>query len=159
MMIRHFTVLTVLLIPACSSNPGPARPVADGDAVNIGYGVQDRRAIAGAVGTITREDIERMQYTRIEDLIRARVPGVQIVRNGNSLSIRMRGQNTILGNTEPLVVIDGVPLGQGTAGMALASISPSDVEQIDVLKDAGSTAIYGSRGSNGVILIRTRHGP
>jgi TonB-dependent SusC/RagA subfamily outer membrane receptor len=157
-MLRNVTGCAVLLAAACSSNPAPAPVGPDKEGVAIGYGIQDRRSVAGAVGSITEEDIDRMPFASIEDLLRARVPGVQISRRGSSLAIRLRGPSTIIGNTEPLIVLDGVPLAEGTGGMALASISPRDVAQIDVLKDGASSAIYGSRGANGVIVIRTRRG-
>jgi TonB-dependent SusC/RagA subfamily outer membrane receptor len=156
--VRKLSAAAALVAAACSANAGPGTPDQDQNGVGIGYGVQDRNKVAGAVGSVTRADIERMQFASIEDLIRSRVPGVLITRQGGSLLIRMRGPSTILGNPEPLIVVDGVPLAQGTGGMALASIAPSDVEQIDVLKDAASAAIYGSRGANGVIVIRTRRG-
>jgi TonB-dependent starch-binding outer membrane protein SusC len=157
-MLRELTVVTVLVTAACSSNPAPRTAGPGDNDVAIGYGVQDRKTVAGAIGSVTQEDIDRMQFASMEDLLRARVPGMQITRSGSALFIRMRGPNTIMGNTEPLIVVDGVPLAQGTGGMALASIAPRDVAQIDVLKDAGSAAIYGSRASNGVIVIRTRRG-
>jgi TonB-dependent SusC/RagA subfamily outer membrane receptor len=157
--VKRLSVAAALAAAACSGNAGPGKPEQDPADVSIGYGVQDRKKIGGAVGSVTRADIEKMQFASIEDLIRSRVPGVQIVRQGGELLIRMRGPSTIVGNPEPLVVVDGVPLSQGTGGMALASISPSDVEQIDVLKDGASAAIYGSRGANGVIVVRTRRGP
>jgi TonB-dependent SusC/RagA subfamily outer membrane receptor len=154
-MFRLYIGAAVLLCAACSSNRAPQGP---GEKVAIGYGEQDSKAVTGSVGSVTRKDIEQMQFTRIEDYIAARVPGVQVSRRGGEISLQIRGANTILGNNEPLVVLDGVPLAQGTGSFSLAALTPRDVERIDVLKDAGSTAIYGSRGANGVIIINTRRG-
>lgn len=154
-MTRQLAALAVLFSAACSSNPAPRSP-AEGEGVAVGYGVQDERHFAGSATSIKSDDIERMQFARIEDLIRASVPGVQIIGQGARMSIRLRGPSTIIGNTEPLIVVDGVPLLQGTGVGGLATISPRDVARIDVLRDAGSTAIYGSRGANGVIIITTR---
>lgn len=154
-MTRQLAALAVLLSAACSSNPAPQSP-AEGEGIAVGYGVQDERHFAGSATSIKSDEIERMQFARIEDLIRASVPGVQIIGQGARMSIRLRGPSTIIGNTEPLIVVDGVPLIQGTGLGGLATISPRDVARIDVLKDAGSTAIYGSRGANGVIIITTK---
>src|SRR5687768_648447 len=111
--VRKLSVAAALVAAACSANAGPGTPDQDQNGVGIGYGVQDRNKVAGAVGSVTRADIERMQFASIEDLIRSRVPGVLITRQGGSLLIRMRGPSTILGNPEPLIVVDGVPLAQG----------------------------------------------
>jgi TonB-dependent starch-binding outer membrane protein SusC len=151
--MKHVIVAAALACVACSSNPALRSPEGD---VDIGYGTKAANKVAGSVGSVTREDINRMRFARIEDMIAATVPGVRIIRSGNNISLQLRGQNTILGETEPLIVLDGVPLAQGTGGFSLSTLSPQDVERIDVLKDAGSTAIYGSRGANGVIIINTR---
>jgi iron complex outermembrane receptor protein len=154
-MIRQLPALAVLLAAtACSSNPAP-RSVSEDDAVSVGYGETSASDFTGAVSSIRRKDIERRQYTRIEDMLRAEVPGIQISGQGSRMSIRMRGPSTIMGNTEPLIVVDGVPLMQGAIS-PLVSIAPYDVERIDVLKDAGAAAIYGSRAANGVIIVTTR---
>ncbi|HEY0810365.1 MAG TPA: TonB-dependent receptor plug domain-containing protein [Longimicrobiales bacterium] len=158
-MIRQVAIGASLFAVACSSHPAP-RSGNDADKVNVGYGTQDRSEVAGSVATVSREDIERAKVTRLEDLFRGRIPGVHVVRRANGeFTIRMRGPTTLDGRDDALIVLDGVPLPDGTSGMALASINPNDVARIDVLKDAGSTAIYGSRGANGVVIINTRRGP
>ena len=151
-MKRQVFAAATLFCVACSSNPASQGP---DDSASFS-GIHSAAVPGSAGGTITREDIERMRFTRIEDYIASRVPGVQVIRHNGGVSFQIRGPNTILGNSEPLIVLDGVPLLQGTGGLSSLNISPSDVERIDVLKDAGSSAIYGSRGANGVILIRTR---
>jgi TonB-dependent starch-binding outer membrane protein SusC len=156
-MIRQLTACAVLFTIACSGNQAPRSPTRE--EVSVGYGTQERTHIAGAISTVTKEEIDRTRLTRLEDLIRARIPGVHVVRKGNGeLSIRMRGPSTLNGRDDALIVLDGVPLADATAGLTLATLNPQDVQRIDVLKDAGSTAIYGSRGTNGVVIIKTRRG-
>ena len=100
-----------------------------------------------------------VKVNRVEDLIVGRFPGVRVVRLANGRpSVRVRGSNTFMGGEEPLFVIDGMPINSSSAESALAGINPRDVARIEVLKDAGETSIYGSRGANGVILISTKRG-
>jgi TonB-dependent SusC/RagA subfamily outer membrane receptor len=91
-----------------------------------------------------------------EELLAGRFPGVQVSRGPDGLIIRIRGASGLAG--DPLFVVDGMPIDPGPGG-ALTGINPADIEKIEVLKDIGSTAQYGSRGANGVVLIRTRRGP
>ncbi|HEY0811168.1 MAG TPA: TonB-dependent receptor plug domain-containing protein, partial [Longimicrobiales bacterium] len=93
----------------------------------------------------------------VEELFVGRFAGVQVFRVPGGISVRIRGGSTINGSNEPLYVIDDMPIEPGPGG-ALVGINPSDIEKIEVLKDIGSTAIYGSRGANGVIVIRTKRG-
>ena len=109
--------------------------------------------MAGAVNSITREDIERQPTSTIEELIRARVPGAQIVRTPIGFNIRLRGANSITGSSNALIVLDAVPLQAAGTDLTLASLQPRDIHRIDVLKD-GPAAIYGIRGSNGVVVSR-----
>ena len=100
-----------------------------------------------------------VKVNRVEDMIIGRFPGVRVVRLANGRpSVRVRRSNTFLGGEEPLFVIDGMPINSSTTEAELASINPRDVARIEVLKDAGETSIYGSRGANGVILINTKRG-
>lgn len=146
--------------PGINSDPNGAEPrpeTASDDEVRVGYGTQDRDELTGAVSSIRAEDAGR-EVTSIIDLMEGRLPGVSVRRLGNGdVSIRVRGPATFMGGGEPLFVIDGRTI-MAPAGSALMAINPKDVLRIDVLKDAGATAIYGSRGSNGVILITTRRG-
>jgi TonB-dependent SusC/RagA subfamily outer membrane receptor len=110
-------------------------------------------------GTIvTSEDIDRTTTADpIESALAAHVAGVTITRTADGgISVRIRGQSTFYGNTEPLFVIDGLPIEPGPGG-SLVGINPHDIASIEVLKDAASTAFYGVRGANGVILIKTKH--
>lgn len=147
-----FSASFVIFVAACSGNPKPENKP---EKVAVGYGTQDRTQVTGAIGSVTSEDMGGVRAQRVEDMIEGRVPGVQVFRHGNEYSIRIRGAGGIEGGGEPLIVVDGMPLAQGSS-LGLAAINPEDVARIDVLKDAGSTAIYGIRGGNGVIVITTK---
>jgi len=127
------------------------------EVVVIGYGVVRKSDLTGAVGSIKASAIEKMPVARIDQAIQGRVSGVQVTSlngaPGAATTIRIRGGNSINAGNEPLYVIDGV-IGAGD----LNTINPADIESIEILKDASSTAIYGSRGANGVILVTTKRG-
>lgn len=107
--------------------------------------------------TVTSEDIARSPDIPIERMLQARVPGVLITRTPDGwLSVRIRGATTINGATEPLFIIDGLPIQAGSGG-SLVGINPNDIASIEVLKDAADLAFYGVRGSNGVIIVKTKH--
>ena len=107
--------------------------------------------------TVTADDIDRSPVQPVEQALQAKVPGVVITRTPDGwLSVRIRGATTINGSTEPLYVIDGLPIQPGPGG-SLVGINPRDIASIEVLKDASSLAFYGIRGANGVILIKTKH--
>ncbi len=117
------------------------------EVVVVGYGSVQKSDVTGAVSSISSEDLGDRQATSVAGLIQGRAPGVDV----SGGKIRIRGITT-LNNTDPLVVIDGFLDGD------LSSVNPNDIENIEVLKDASSTAIYGSRGANGVILVTTKSG-
>ncbi len=131
----------------------------------IGYGTVKKNDATGSLDVVTAKDFNKGAVNTIQDAIAGKVPGVVITSNsgapGNSSTIRIRGTTSINASTDPLIVIDGVPISNvsvgGTANI-LTTINPNDVENITVLKDASATAIYGSRGSSGVILITTKRG-
>ena len=105
---------------------------------------------------VTAEDIERSPGTPIEQIIEAKIPGVQVTRtNSGAIAIRIRGTSSIYSSTDPLYVIDGTPFVAGPGG-ALTGVNPYDIESIRVLKDPADTGIYGVRGANGVIVITTK---
>lgn len=107
-------------------------------------------------GTVTAEDIQRSPSVPIEELMGAKIAGVWVQRTSDGgIAVRIRGATTIYGNQEPLYVLNGVPMQPGPNG-ALTGISPSDIQSIEVLKDAASTSMYGMRGANGVIIIKTK---
>ena len=135
------------------------------EVVIIGYGTQRRADVTGAIATVTAKDFTKGQITTPEQLIAGKVAGVQITSNngapGSGSTIRIRGGASLNASNDPLIVIDGVLVdnnGISGAPNALALINPNDVESMNILKDASSAAIYGSRGSNGVIIITTKKG-
>jgi TonB-dependent outer membrane receptor, SusC/RagA subfamily, signature region len=147
------------------------------EVVAVGYGVVKKKDITGAVSTLKAEDFNVGLNASPTDMIQGRVAGVNMVTNGGEpgagVSVRIRGANSIRSGQDPLYVIDGVPLditdvqpsGASTAGVGSSAnknplnfINPEDIESIDILKDASATAIYGSRGANGVVIVTTKKG-
>lgn len=154
------------------------------EVIVIGYGAQLKEDISGSVSTIDSDEIANIPQVSVDQLMQGRAAGVMVTRNsgqpGSAVSVRIRGVNTITGSSEPLYIIDGVPIsgdsrniatsgrsiadggiGEGTGATdvsPLASLNPNDIASINILKDASATAIYGSRGSNGVVIITTKKG-
>jgi len=135
------------------------------EVVIIGYGSQQKKNLTGAISTVTSKDFQRGSITTPEQLIAGKVPGISITSNGGSPGsgsvIRVRGGASLSASNDPLIVVDGVPLSNNSisgAANPLSLINPNDIETFTVLKDASATAIYGSRASNGVILITTKKG-
>ena len=152
------------------------------DVVVIGYGTQRRQDVNGAVSSVKAEDIANIPQTSVDQLLQGRAAGLTITQNsgqpGSTTSVRIRGITSLTGSSEPLYVIDGVPVSgdannQSTSGRSpvqnfngsgqssvspLSAINPNDIASIDVLKDASATAIYGNRAANGVIIITTKRG-
>ncbi|MEE4178564.1 MAG: SusC/RagA family TonB-linked outer membrane protein [Bacteroides sp.] len=133
--------------------------------VIIGYGVQRREDATGAVSVVDTRDFNKGKITSPSELLAGKIPGVQITMPGGApgegAQIRVRGGSSLSASNDPLIVIDGVPIeNAGVPGLRnpLATINPDDIESFTVLKDASATAIYGSRASNGVILITTKKG-
>lgn len=135
------------------------------EVVVIGYGTTTKKNLTGAVTTVTSKDFQKGVITTPDQLIQGKVAGVVIVpgggQPGSAGTIRIRGGASLTASNNPLYVIDGIPLsGEGISGSAsqLSLINPADIESFTVLKDANATAIYGSRASNGVVLITTKKG-
>ncbi|MFO7873031.1 MAG: TonB-dependent receptor [Bacteroidales bacterium] len=133
--------------------------------VIIGYGVQSREDATGSVSVVDDRDFNLGNITTPGELLRGKMSGVQITSAGGAPgsgeTIRIRGGSSLSADNDPLIVIDGVPIeGEGVPGLRnpLSSINPNDIESFTVLKDASATAIYGSRASNGVIMITTKSG-
>ena len=125
------------------------------EVVVIGYGTVRKRDLTGAVSSVSDRDIKDAPVTNVGQALQGKVSGVYIVdaaRPGDNVSIKIRGLGTI-NDSDPLVVIDGVPTDLG-----LSSLNTADIDRIDVLKDASATAIYGSRGANGVVMVTTKRG-
>jgi TonB-dependent SusC/RagA subfamily outer membrane receptor len=129
------------------------------DQISVGYGTQSKRDATAAITSVSPTEADA-RVTRIESLLQARVPGLEVLPLANgTFSLRIRGRHSLTGQTEadePLLVIDDIPVPQGSLGNALAGMAPRDVGRIDVLKDAAATSVYGSRGANGVIIITTK---
>jgi len=147
------------------------------EVVAIGYGVQKKSDLTGASNRLTEKDMNKSVATSPIEMMQGRVAGVSITQNngepGAGMTVRVRGSNSIRSGQEPLYVIDGIPLdnsnltpsggsaagyGGGASKNPLSFINPEDIESMVILKDASSTAIYGSRGANGVVLITTKKG-
>ena len=136
------------------------------DVVVIGYGTQRKSDLTGSVSNVSSKDFNSGLISSPEQLINGKVSGVQIMSNSGSptagSTIRIRGGASLNASNDPLIVLDGVPLEaggiSGNTGNFLSLINPSDIESMTILKDASSTAIYGSRASNGVIIITTKKG-
>ena len=145
--------------------------------VVVGYGSQRKSDITGSVASVKVDDIAAAQNSTVDALLQGRAAGVQVTQNagspGSGVSVKIRGASSLRGNNEPLYVIDGVIISSAGEDAANAStdansleetqnglngINPRDIESMEVLKDASATAIYGSRGANGVILITTKKG-
>ncbi|TDO01221.1 SusC/RagA family TonB-linked outer membrane protein [Sunxiuqinia elliptica] len=124
--------------------------------VVVGYGVQKKSVVTAAISSVSSEELENSTPTRIEDVMKGRVSGVQITQSsgqpGSDSKVRIRGIGTI-NNSEPLYIVDGMAVGGG-----ISYLNPTDIESVEVLKDAASAAVYGARAANGVILITTKKG-
>jgi TonB-linked SusC/RagA family outer membrane protein len=134
------------------------------EVVAVGYGSLRRRDVTGSVTSVQSKQFEDEPMTSIAQGMQGKIAGVNITSGsgapGGNMIVRIRGNTSVLGSNDPLFVIDGFPVQSGTSGSTniLSTINPSDIESMEVLKDASATAIYGSRGSNGVILITTKQG-
>ncbi|MCG8319850.1 MAG: TonB-dependent receptor [Cytophagales bacterium] len=148
------------------------------DVVVIGYGTANKKELTSSIASVNSKQIENLPVVSFDQALQGQIPGVQITNSsgtpGAAVTVRIRGQRSIVAGNEPLYVVDGVPLLQGnitqslgaTPGVllnregrnTLAGLNPDDIESIQVLKDAAATAIYGSRAANGVVLITTKKG-
>jgi len=139
--------------------------------VVMGYSSVQKRDISGSVVSIKAEDFKEISLNGIDQALQGKAPGVQVVQSsgtpGGGISVRIRGSTSISASNRPLFIVDGVPVETGTLSLrdfggqddnALSLVNPNDIESIEVLKDASAKALYGSRGANGVVLIRTKHG-
>jgi len=162
--VGNRTLVNVELMPTPKSNLG--------EVVVVGYGTQRKADLTGAVGSISKKDFENKPFTSPDQILTGRIAGVNVTNRsgdpGAPIEVRIRGVGTA-GNNQPLWIIDGVPVATNTSTITvntgsqtetnpLSGINPSDIESIDVLKDAFSTAIYGARANNGVILVTTKRG-
>jgi TonB-linked SusC/RagA family outer membrane protein len=144
------------------------------EVVAIGYGTMKKSDVTGSVTSVKTEDLENVKMQSIDQALAGRAAGVQVIQSsgvpGSAPAVRVRGTTSLQGANEPLYVVDGFPIyaggGSGNAGTSagssnisgIANINPSDIESIEILKDASATSIYGARAANGVILITTKSG-
>ncbi|MDR1200053.1 MAG: TonB-dependent receptor [Tannerellaceae bacterium] len=126
------------------------------EVVVVGYGVQKKSVVTAAISRVTAEDLSVAKPSRVEDVLKGKVSGVQITQSsgqpGSDSKVRIRGIGTV-NDSNPLYIVDGMPVGGG-----INYLNPSDIQSVEILKDAASAAIYGTRGANGVILITTKSG-
>lgn len=126
------------------------------EVVVVGYGTQRKTDVTGALTAISTKEFAQQPVTRLDQVLQGRAAGVQVSQTngapGGDARIRIRGANSVLGNNNPLYVVDGF------VGADFNFVNPSDIETIQILKDAASTSIYGSRGANGVVIITTKKG-
>ncbi len=157
---RRWTLAGVLTIcvTACSQ-PGAVPGVrAQPAPVDVGYGEVGSDQVTGAVSAMHSDAMDGVQAPTLATML-ARLPGVRVVHSTKlhgGIQVRIRGSSSFQGGEEPLFVLDGMPIPSGDG--QIFGIDPNIIETITVLKDAGATAIYGSRGANGVILIKTKRG-
>ncbi|MFN7116546.1 MAG: SusC/RagA family TonB-linked outer membrane protein [Saprospiraceae bacterium] len=141
------------------------------DIVVVGYGTATRKELTGSVSKVSGETISRLPVTGLDQALQGQAAGVQVTNTsgtpGSAVSIRVRGTSSINASSQPLYVIDGIPINTGSYSQlgfggqttnALADLNPADIESMEILKDAAAAAIYGSRASNGVVLITTKRG-
>ncbi len=134
------------------------------EVVVVGYGTVRKRDLTGSVGSLEADKFEDEVISNVSQGLQGKVAGVNVTTNGGApggaMIVRIRGNNSVIGGNDPLYVVDGFPVTSGNIGETnlLATLNPGDIQSIEVLKDASATAIYGSRGSNGVVLITTRQG-
>ena len=135
------------------------------EVVVVGYGTQRKIETTGSIASVKADELTQLPVTNVAQGLQARISGVQINQNsgspGGNISVRVRGTNSINGNSEPLYVVDGIQISNG-GGIndvsPLSTINPNDIESVEVLKDASASAIYGARAANGVVLITTKRG-
>ncbi|WP_210463949.1 SusC/RagA family TonB-linked outer membrane protein [Rufibacter roseolus] len=139
------------------------------EVVVVGYGTQEARDVVGSIASVKGEEIADIPVPSVESAIQGRVAGVQITSGsgkvGQGIKVRVRGSASVTAGNQPLYVVDGIPITSENQGIEnneptnpLADLNPNDIESIEILKDASSSAIYGSRASNGVVLITTKRG-
>ena len=128
--------------------------------VAIGYGTVKQKDLTTAVSVVKTDDLARRPITSASGALQGKAAGVQVIQPngspGQGMVVRVRGASSISSSNDPLYVVDGVPVGEGN--YAIAYLSPNEIESMQVLKDASSAAIYGSRAANGVVLITTKQG-
>ena len=149
-LARAVSLFAALLAASACRTSGEAKP-------DPGPSLPPPAVAAAPRGEVTDEDVKDVHVARAEELLVGRFPGVEVLPiPGGGVSVRIRGATSLTLSTEPLYVVDGMPINTEPGG-ALRWLAPQEISKIEVLKDIGSTAFYGVRGANGVILITTKH--
>jgi TonB-dependent SusC/RagA subfamily outer membrane receptor len=152
------TVIVSLGAGCQHARPQPATLPSTEEPANFGYGVRGSISPTASISSQDARDLENRKATHVAELLEGRFPGVDVIRTSDGgFSVRIRGRGSFLGDGEPLYVIDGLAV-EVPAGYGMTWLNPADISRIDVLKDGASTALYGSRGGNGVIVITTKRG-
>ena len=165
-IVRHVAPVFLLGMIACGAGPAPRTGSAPALVPDSAMG-ERWRVDTSSVASVGAEPasarvVRNAQWagqgvTRIEQILIGRFPGVEVYDTGQGLAVQIRGRTSLYGNNAPLYVLDGMPIDVGPEG--LLAINPADIARIEVLKDGASTAQYGSRGANGVIVITTKQAP
>jgi TonB-dependent SusC/RagA subfamily outer membrane receptor len=147
---RTIVILAVTLAAGACRSGSPGKP-------DPGPSMPPPATAAAPASVVTDADVQDVKVINVEEMLRGRIAGVEVFSlPSGGISVRIRGATSLTQSSEPLFVVDGMPV-QAEAGGALTWLSPRDVQRIEVLKDPGSTAFWGSRGANGVIVITTKH--
>jgi TonB-dependent SusC/RagA subfamily outer membrane receptor len=147
---RAVSILAATLALGACRSPSSGKP-------DPGPSMPPPAAAAAPASVVTDADVQDVKVVNVEEMLRGRIAGVEVFSlPSGGISVRIRGATSLTQSSEPLFVVDGMPV-QAEAGGALTWLSPRDVQRIEVLKDPGSTAFWGSRGANGVIVITTKH--
>jgi TonB-dependent SusC/RagA subfamily outer membrane receptor len=152
-LIVALAAATLVGSAACTRSPQPPSPAPD--EVDVPYGTQPKDKVTGAVTKISEDEVVGSPL-RLEELLRGRVAGLQIIEGRNGVTFRIRGTNSMLADQEPLIVVDGIQISSQNLATALTGLTRDDIKSVTVLKDVASTSVYGFRGAGGVILITTK---
>ncbi len=151
-------LLVVALTPGCASRTHPAARPQPSDSVSTGYTKEARGEVISSVSSARADTLHDRTAATLEQMA-MRLSGVEVLQlGGGRISLRVRGSSSFMMTTEPLYVVDGVRINAPSFSDAVGGINPADVVRIDVLKDAASTAIYGTEGANGVVVVTTKRG-
>lgn len=145
----------ILTLAGCSRMTPPPDTASPSGATNSTV-----RVTTGAIDTLSSEQLRGRHATDVAEMLQGRVPGLQVIRLGNGdISLRIRGDDSILSNGEPLVILDGAPIASQSVSDVLRGLNPREIASIDVLKDVASTSAYGIKGAHGVIIIKMKREP
>lgn len=149
----HLLFFSALLLCSCATVSKSAydERYQDNEAINVGYGRVRKSDLTGSVSKIKVKEEDVSNYQDVYDYLRSRVPGLEVQGSGSNAVVRIRGERSLIGSNDPLWIVDGQECTD------ISFIVPSFIQSVEVLKDASATAVYGSRGANGVILITLKH--